>query len=92
MLIGNKCDVPLDKRVIPIERGEQLASYHNIPFMETSALQNINIEKAFIALTEEILLAVCPPAVEETEKNHKGKKKKMKLKKRTNSGSRKKCC
>ncbi|XP_031561626.1 ras-related protein Rab-10-like [Actinia tenebrosa] len=94
MLIGNKCDVPPEKRVISTERGEQLASYHSITFMETSALSNINIEKAFLTLTEEILLAVCPPTVEETEKNQKGKKKKkMKLKReRAHSGSRKRCC
>jgi hypothetical protein len=75
MLLGNKCDVTPDNRVITLERGEQLATSHGITFMETSALSNINIEKAFTTLTEEILLAVCPPAVEETVKNHKGKKK-----------------
>lgn len=81
MLIGNKCDSD-DKRVIPTERGQQLASNHSISFMETSALANINIEKSFTTLTHEILLAVCPPTEEETEKTHKGKKKKMKLKNR----------
>lgn len=80
MLIANKCDAD-DKRVIPSEKGQQLASNHSITFIETSALANINVEKAFITLTHEILLAVCPPTEEEIEKPHKGKKKKMKLKK-----------
>ncbi|KAK3730105.1 hypothetical protein QZH41_013744, partial [Actinostola sp. cb2023] len=90
MLLGNKCDVD-DKRVIPSDKGQQLASSHGISFMETSALANINVEKAFITLTHEILLAVCPPTEEETEKPHK-KKKKMKLKKREHRRSHGKCC
>ncbi|KAG2389060.1 hypothetical protein C9374_014460 [Naegleria lovaniensis] len=36
MLIGNKCDL-IEKRVVEVERGQQLAKSYGIPFMETSA-------------------------------------------------------
>jgi len=91
MLIANKCDAE-EKRVIPTEKGQQLAKNHSISFMETSALSNINIERAFTTLTHEILLAVCPPTEEEVEKPSKGKKKKMKLKNGEHNRHGGKCC
>jgi Ras-related protein Rab-10 len=54
MLIGNKCDMD-DKRCIQRARGEALAREHAIPFLETSAKNNINIEKAFFEMTRLIL-------------------------------------
>lgn len=54
MLLGNKCDMD-EKRVIPKERGEMIASEHGIKFYETSAKSNINIETAFLALATDIL-------------------------------------
>ncbi|KAG5265633.1 hypothetical protein AALO_G00244640 [Alosa alosa] len=54
MLLGNKCDMD-DKRVVPTAKGEQIAAEHGIRFFETSAKANINIEKAFICLAEDIL-------------------------------------
>lgn len=54
MLLGNKCDM-VDQRVISKERGEAIAREHAITFMETSAKANINIESAFMHLTEVIL-------------------------------------
>ncbi|CAG5928388.1 unnamed protein product [Menidia menidia] len=54
MLLGNKCDME-DKRVVPKARGEQIAREHGIRFFETSAKANINIEKAFLTLAEDIL-------------------------------------
>uniref|UniRef100_A0AAV2KA97 small monomeric GTPase n=1 Tax=Knipowitschia caucasica TaxID=637954 RepID=A0AAV2KA97_KNICA len=54
MLLGNKCDME-DKRVVPKAKGEQIAREHNIRFFETSAKANINIEKAFLTLAEDIL-------------------------------------
>lgn len=44
-----------DQRVIPKERGEAISREHSITFMETSAKANINIEAAFMHLTEVIL-------------------------------------
>ena len=54
MLIGNKCDME-DKRCISRTRGDALAREHGIPFLETSAKNTINIEKAFFEMARLIL-------------------------------------
>ncbi|XP_005280027.1 ras-related protein Rab-10-like isoform X1 [Chrysemys picta bellii] len=54
VLLGNKCDKETE-RVIPKHRGEKLAWEYGIPFFETSATNNINIEDAFSVLVKEIL-------------------------------------
>ena len=46
ILVGNKSDLN-DKRQISKERGKQLADSYGIPFLETSAKSNENIEKLF---------------------------------------------
>ncbi|XP_044150246.1 ras-related protein Rab-10-like [Bufo gargarizans] len=53
VLLGNKCDRE-DEREVSKERGEKLAWEYGIPFFETSAKENINIEKAFQMLLETI--------------------------------------
>ncbi|XP_028848642.1 ras-related protein Rab-10-like [Denticeps clupeoides] len=54
MLLGNKCDME-SKRIIPTSQGKQVAEQHGIRFYETSARANINVEKAFLNLVEDIL-------------------------------------
>jgi Ras-related protein Rab-10 len=54
MLIGNKCDMD-DRRCIDRSRGEALAREHAIPFLETSAKNNVNVEKAFFEIARLIL-------------------------------------
>ena len=54
MILGNKCDME-DKRVIPKERGEVIAKENGIRFLETSAKTNVNIDRAFMELSEAIL-------------------------------------
>jgi len=54
MILGNKCDME-DSRVVPKERGDAIAREHGIKFMETSAKNNVNIERAFHELAEAIL-------------------------------------
>lgn len=54
MILGNKCDME-DKRVISKERGETIARENGIRFLETSAKTNVNIERAFMDLSESIL-------------------------------------
>ncbi|CAF3331801.1 unnamed protein product [Rotaria socialis] len=54
MLVGNKCDMD-DKRCITRARGEALAREHAIPFLETSAKNNVNVEKAFFEMARLIL-------------------------------------
>jgi len=53
MLIGNKCDWE-EKRAVSTEQGQQLADELGIPFLEVSAKNNINVEKAFYSLASEI--------------------------------------
>jgi len=54
MILGNKCDMD-ENRAVPKDRGEAIAREHGIKFMETSAKNNINIERAFQELAEAIL-------------------------------------
>lgn len=49
ILIGNKCDWT-EKRVVSEEQGRALARELGVPFMETSAKANINVEDAFFSL------------------------------------------
>lgn len=54
MLIGNKKDL-VGKREVPEEAGLECSQQFQIPFMETSAYDGQNIEKAFVQLGEIIL-------------------------------------
>ncbi|CAG5120599.1 unnamed protein product [Candidula unifasciata] len=54
MILGNKCDMD-DKRQVPTARAEAIAKELNIPFLETSAKANINVEKALMGLALAIL-------------------------------------
>lgn len=50
ILVGNKCDL-IERRQVTKERGKQLADTYGIPFIETSAKSNENIEKLFVDST-----------------------------------------
>jgi Ras-related protein Rab-10 len=54
MILGNKCDME-DKRQVSRERGDAIAREHAIPFLETSAKGNVNVESAFMDLAQAIL-------------------------------------
>ena len=58
LLIGNKCDWET-RRVVSKEKGDNLATSQNVPFLETSAKTNYNIEEAFEKLARHILKKVC---------------------------------
>jgi GTPase SAR1 family protein len=49
ILVGNKCDWE-EKRVVTEAQGRALAKELGIPFLETSAKANINVEDAFVSL------------------------------------------
>ena len=51
ILVGNKSDLE-DKRQVTKEKGKQLADSYGIPFIETSAKSNDNIEKLFLDSTK----------------------------------------
>ncbi|XP_046397098.1 ras-related protein Rab-10-like [Ischnura elegans] len=54
MILGNKMDMA-DERVVSTERALAFARQYGIPFMETSAKENLNISEAFKELVEAIL-------------------------------------
>jgi len=54
VIIGNKCDMTED-RVIPTDRGKQIADEYNVPFYETSAKNNINVQKVFLDIARKII-------------------------------------
>lgn len=53
ILIGNKCDCQ-DQRAISYEEGEALAKEYSIHFYETSAKQDLNVEKSFITIATDV--------------------------------------
>lgn len=59
LLVGNKCDMESERQVSHQE-GKDFADSLNIPFMETSAKQRINIEDCFKLLTMTILPNAAP--------------------------------
>ena len=54
MLIGNKCDLE-DQRVISQVEIEKVAKEFGVHYLETSAKNNINVEKSFEYIAREIL-------------------------------------
>ena len=53
ILIGNKCDLA-DVRQVSKEEAEKKAKFYNMAFIETSALNGTNVEKAFDTLINEV--------------------------------------
>merc|ERR1712130_352374 len=61
LLVGNKCDLT-NKKVVDFEVAKAFADKLDIPFLETSAKAATNVEKAFLAMADEIKNRVGPPA------------------------------
>ena len=55
VLLGNKSDMAENKRVIEMDRGKTLAEELNMPFLETSAKTDTNIDVAFELITQLIM-------------------------------------
>ncbi len=53
LLIGNKID-KVSERKVTYEQGVELAKRYSIPYLETSAKADQNVESSFQALTREI--------------------------------------
>jgi len=62
LLVGNKCDL-VQKKAVDFDTAKQFADKLDIPFLETSAKQGSNVEKAFLTMAAEIKnsMAVHPP-------------------------------
>jgi Ras-related protein Rab-8A len=52
LLIGNKCDSK--DRVVDESEGKKLADDYNIPFLETSAKENINVQECFQTIGRDV--------------------------------------
>lgn len=56
ILVGNKCDADEDdSRKVSKEEGIELAAEYNIPFIETSAKSNINVDECFETIAVNIV-------------------------------------
>jgi small GTP-binding protein len=55
VLIGNKSDMEENRRVIEKNRGRTLAEELNMPFLETSAKTDTNVDVAFEVITQLIM-------------------------------------
>ncbi|CAN6475597.1 unnamed protein product [Victoria cruziana] len=53
LLVGNKCDL-VNEKVIETQTAKAFADELGIPFLETSAKDSINVEKAFVTMAAEI--------------------------------------
>lgn len=60
ILIGNKCDMPDDQRNVTEDEGRKLAAEYDIPFMETSAKENTNVQAAFLHITKDVVKTLAP--------------------------------
>ena len=60
VICGNKCD--LQGREVAREEGEQLAAELGVPYMETSAKDNLNVEETFGNLASRVRDCDCYPA------------------------------
>ena len=54
ILIGNKSDIPEHRKVSNCEINNFCSNFNNISYLETSALNNFNIEKMFIDISIKI--------------------------------------
>ena len=53
LLIGNKIDLA-SSRVVSLKEGECLAKQYNVPFIETSAKESVNVKDAFMKVINSI--------------------------------------
>lgn len=53
LLIGNKSDLVV-KKVVDTAMAKEFADSHNIPFIETSAKNAVNVEEAFLKMASDI--------------------------------------
>lgn len=86
ILIGNKCDMTEDKKIVT-ERGRELAKEYSINFFETSAKSNINVTEAFMSIAQDIKTRLMDdPAVNSNSNDN------VSLNSSGGSGGKKQCC
>lgn len=61
IIVGNKIDLP--DKVITTEQAKAYADSLKMPFIETSAVQSVNVEAAFETITKDLIESRYDPAV-----------------------------
>ncbi len=86
ILIGNKCDME-DQRKVTKEEGAELAKSYDIPFLETSAKDGINVQDAFLNITKDVVKDLNIAGTGAPNPNAK-----VELKGKKKDGGKKGCC
>ena len=55
ILVGNKCDLGDDVRKVSTKEAEEFANSKEIPFLEASALNKINVKESFVRVVHDLL-------------------------------------
>ena len=77
ILVGNKCDLS-DSREVSLSQAQHIAGKWNVPYVETSAKTNENVDKVFFDLLREIHVRKVNSKVANDENNTPQKPKKKK--------------
>jgi GTPase SAR1 family protein len=72
VLVGNKCDLP--GREVPETDITKFCESKSLPYFEASALANINVQSALLALVEEVTIRATPLDVVTIEPAEAGEK------------------
>ncbi len=67
VLVGNKCDMEIDRQITSAE-GRDLAKCFHCPFFESSAKTRVNIDEAFFELVREIRKELNPTPKKKSNK------------------------
>jgi hypothetical protein len=63
-MVGNKTDMR-HLRAVTVEEGKRFAEEKGIFFIESSAVESVNVDRAFVRLIEEITNTVIPKIINE---------------------------
>ncbi len=62
ILIGNKCDLEIERKVT-VEQGTDFAAKYGMQFFETSSKQSINVSDSFITMIRDIIKSIKLPVL-----------------------------
>ena len=60
IIVGNKCYLPENERVVKREEAEEYAKSNGLEFLESSALNKINVKEALTAVVHDYLIKTKP--------------------------------